>query len=193
MLLGSSRPPTGCDNDDSYYSTLIKYSSRHEDVDTYKDIPVLSTGSTVVIERGDGRLMHGTMGWHGADDQNGRSYKVRVMKTSHIITRMKRHVRAIPILAEDYPMKEISKSNRLHTDDRLNELTDYFAMLNQHEHLGNTEAEREDISQKTMQQPQHANTDQLGEIKQSSSSHKISKNSKRKHKTKKWSPCRDQD
>ena len=32
--------------------------------------------------------------------------------------------------------------------------TDHFAMLNQHEHLSDVEREVEDISQKTMQQPQ---------------------------------------
>ena len=47
------------------------------------------------------------------------------------MTRMKRHVKAIPILV-DYLRKEMYKSNRPHTDDRLKEPIYHFAMLSQH-------------------------------------------------------------
>ena len=58
------------------------------------------------------------------------------------------------------------KSNQPHTDEKLNEIIEHFAMLNQHEHQSNVQTEGEDISQKTVQQPQHANTDQPEEMKQ---------------------------
>ena len=61
---------------------------------------------------------------------------------------MKRHVNVTPVSAEDYLRKEISKNNRLQTDDKLYELLDCFALLNQHGHLSNMETEGEDTSQK---------------------------------------------
>ena len=73
---------------------------------------------------------------------------------------MKRHVTATPILAEDCLRKGMSKSDRPHTDDHLNEFIDHFTMLNQHKHLSNFEMEGEDISQKTMLEPQNEITDQ---------------------------------
>ena len=58
------------------------------------------------------------------------SYKFRVMKTRCLITRPKRHVRAIPISAEEYLRKEISKAN-------INKLIDCIAQINRHEYLSN--------------------------------------------------------
>ena len=61
------------------------------------------------------------------------------------------------------------------SDDKLYELTDHFATLNQHENLSNVETEGEDTSQQTMQQPQHENADQTEEMIQRGSSQKISR------------------
>ena len=72
----------------------------------------------------------------------------------------------------------MSKSNRPHTEEKLSELTDCFAMLNQNWHFIDIEMEGEDISQKTMLQPQHPNTEQPGEMKQSGISKKIGEYSK---------------
>ena len=46
---------------------------------------------------------------------------------------------------------------------------DCFALLSQHEHLSNLGMEEEYISEKTVQQPKCAITDQPGEMKQSGS------------------------
>ena len=43
-----------------------------------------------------------------------------------------------------YLRKEISKNNRLQTDNKINEFIDCFAVLNQYEHLSNIETEGED-------------------------------------------------
>ena len=91
------------------------------------------------------------------------------MKTGCIINRMKRHVRVIAVLAEDYQRKEMSKSNRPHTDDKLNKLN-LICYAVQTRTLKQCCSRGEDISQKTMQQPQPISTDEPGEIKQSSSS-----------------------
>ena len=68
--------------------------------------------------------MCGTIVLHGTGDHKGRCYKVQMTRTRCIITRMKRHVRATPILVEDYMRKEMSKANRPQTDDKLNKLID---------------------------------------------------------------------
>ena len=73
----------------------------------------------------------------------------------------------------------MSKANRPQTDDNLNKLLDYFAFLNQNEHISNVGIEEEDTSQNTRQQPKHANNDQPVEVKQSNNSQKkTNKNSR---------------
>ena len=59
------------------------------------------------------------------DDYKGRSYRVQVIKNGHIITRMKRHVRATQISAEDHLRKVMSKANRPQTNNKLNEFMDH--------------------------------------------------------------------
>ena len=56
--------------------------------------------------------MHGTTVGHGTDDDKGRSYKVGVMKTGCIITRMRRRVKATSLSAEDHVRRNLSKANR---------------------------------------------------------------------------------
>ena len=90
---------------------------------------------------------------------------------------MKRYVRPSPISAEDCLRKEVSKANIPQAD----KLIDHFAVLNQNKHLSNMGLEEEDISQNTIQHPNHANTDQQWEIRQSDNSRKRSMNSKDKH------------
>ena len=72
-------------------------------------------------------------------------------------------VKTTPISQEDYLRKKISKDNRLQTDDKLNELADHSTLLIQHEHFSNMEKEGEDISKKSIQHPNHTNTDQSKE------------------------------
>ena len=83
--------------------------------------------------------MYGTVVRHGADDHKGRSNKMQVMKTEHILGRLKRHVMAIPVSAKLYIRKELLKGNRPQIGNKINELIDHFALLNQHEHLNNLE------------------------------------------------------
>ena len=74
--------------------------------------------------------MHETMVGHQTDDHDSRSYRVQVIKTRCIMTRMKRHVRTTPISAQDYLRKEMYKANRPETYEKLNELTNHCALLN---------------------------------------------------------------
>ena len=63
-----------------------------EDIDNYKNIPFLPTGSTVAVQWEDGRLwMHGTIIGHRSDGQNGGNYKIRVTEMGCTIIRTKRH------------------------------------------------------------------------------------------------------
>ena len=57
--------------------------------------------------------MHGTIPGPGSDDHNGRSYKIRMTKIGHTITRTRRHMKSIPITAEDYIHYQVKKTNKL--------------------------------------------------------------------------------
>ena len=68
----------------------------------YKNIPFLSSGSTVVVGWEDrGSWMHGAIVGYRSDDHNGRSYKVQVTKIGHIKWWMKKHVKS-QITVEKY-------------------------------------------------------------------------------------------
>ena len=132
-------------NKNNYFALVNRQPQTSENVDTNKNISFLLTGSPVAVQQEDrGPWKHGNMVGYGTDNHKGRSYKVYVMKTGCVITRTKRQVRATPILAEDYLRKETFKANRPQADDKLNELIDHFAILNQHEHLSNIEVEGKD-------------------------------------------------
>ena len=51
---------------------------------------------------------HGTIVRHGLDDHHGRSYKLRVSKIGHSITRTQRHTRATMVMAKEYLGKWMS-------------------------------------------------------------------------------------
>ena len=111
--------------------------------------------------------MHGSIEGQVPEDHKGRSYKIKVLKTEHLITKIKRHIKAIPVLVEDYLRLKISKANGLQADDKLNKDIDCFALLNQHEHLKNFKMTAKDIMSKTTQLQKHTRTDQPGDINQS--------------------------
>ena len=72
---------------------------------------------------------------HDSEDQKGKGYEIRLMKTRCIVTRMHRHVRATPISVEDDLRKEMSKANRPQVDTKLNQLMDHLALQNRHKYL----------------------------------------------------------
>ena len=80
---------------------------------------------------------------------------------------MKSHVRTTQISTEDYLRKDISQNKGLQTD-KINELIDNFALINQHQHFRSMETDGQDTSQKSIQDPKQGNTDNTGEIMQSS-------------------------
>ena len=53
--------------------------------------------------------MPGTLVEHGIKEYNKRSYKIFIIKTSHIITRTACHIKQKPISAEQYLLGEITK------------------------------------------------------------------------------------
>ena len=74
-------------------------------------ISFLPAGSAVAVQQEHrGLWTHKTVVGPGSDGQRSRSYKI-VMKTGHIVTRIKRHTKATPVSEEDYLRKEISKAN----------------------------------------------------------------------------------
>ena len=95
----------------------------------------------------------------------GRSNKIRVTKTRCIITRMKRNMKANPVLVEDYLGKDMSKANRPQADKKLHELTFCFALLKHCDHLNDLEMEGKVILPKKYNPPKHTMTDHLGKIK----------------------------
>ena len=64
---------------------------------------------------------------------------------------MKSHVRAIPVSAEDYLRKDMSKANITQTDDKLNEFVDHFVERYKYEELHDMKMEEKDVVPKTMQ------------------------------------------
>ena len=70
--------------------------------------------------------MHGTIIGHGTVDHNSRCYRIRVTKTKHTITRMKRQIKPSNIFAEDPLQNEIKKASHALAADRLNELVNHF-------------------------------------------------------------------
>ena len=54
----------------------------------------------------DRSRMQGTTVGHKTEDHNQRHYKIRVIKTRHTVTRMKRHMKAYPVSAADYLRNE---------------------------------------------------------------------------------------
>ena len=71
----------------------------------------------------------------------GFAYKIRVMKTGHIITTTKGHGMVTFISLENYVRNEMMKVNKCQTDNRLDELIDRFAKTHNSEHLNNIEME----------------------------------------------------
>ena len=67
------------------------------------------------------------------------------------------------------------KANRPQTDNKFNEFRNCFSLLFHHEYLGNIRKKEEDISQKAMQHPRHANSGKPGEKKQSDNKRKKNK------------------
>ena len=68
--------------------------------------------------------MHGIIIGHGTNNQNGRSYTIRVTKTGCAITRMKKHITPTYITAEDCLQIEMTKAYQTLTADILNEMLD---------------------------------------------------------------------
>ena len=81
---------------------------------------------------------------HESDNHRGRSYKIRAMKDKEIC---KSH----PHITEDYLRNGMLKANRPQADNKLNELIDCSALMNQHEHWNTLEMEVKDIMSKTTQ------------------------------------------
>ena len=69
---------------------------------------------------------------HRSDYHSGRSYKIRVIKMGHMITRTERHVKTKPITVEDFIRNEMSKNNQLQMVDKFDELVDHSTKLYKH-------------------------------------------------------------
>ena len=68
-----------------------------------KDPIILPTGSTIAVQHEDGRpWTHGTITKHGNPAHYGQSYKVWILKTACIVTRIMRHIKKTLITAEQY-------------------------------------------------------------------------------------------
>ena len=93
-------------------------------------------GSTVARHCEDrGWWMHGIIVGYGSDNHKGRIHKIKIMKTECIITMVERHMTATPMLVDDYLRKKMLKANRPQAEDKLNEIIDYFSLLNQNDNF----------------------------------------------------------
>ena len=74
-----------------------------KDNNTLKGYTLLPTGSTVTVQRVDSWLwIHDRDTDHRNSDHNGRSYKIRIMKTGRVVKRTARQANTTPILPEQY-------------------------------------------------------------------------------------------
>ena len=106
----------------------------------------MSVRSIVLVQdEYGGTWMHETITRHGSDDHHSRSHKIRVTTMECLIIRTKRHVKTIPIMAEEHLRNEISKTNLLQTADKFNELMDHFVKLDEHKHSKKYESSESNI------------------------------------------------
>ena len=136
-----------CNNDESNHTALKNRQTQvSKDINTHKNTSFVPTGSIVAVQQEHGGLWtHGTIVRHGAEDNRGTSYKIRVTKTRCIITRVKRHVKATPISVEDYLRKDMSKANRTQTINSMNLWTTFVQLMTcSNEHLNEMETEEND-------------------------------------------------
>ena len=92
----------------NFYRQLVSYHNHYinlialletqpqasQDIHTHKNILFLPTGSTVAVHRENGgSCTYGTIIGHETENHIDRSYRVRVTRTGHAITRIKRHIK----------------------------------------------------------------------------------------------------
>ena len=122
--------PIVCHNDEMNDSELINRHPNQLKMLIPATISFLPTGSTVAVRQEEkGLWMHRTIVRQGSDGCKGRSYKMIVMKTGCIAIKIKKHVKATSISVGDY-LSKMLKANRTKVDDKLNEHTDCFQLLN---------------------------------------------------------------
>ena len=78
LLPELSRSPILSDHDIDHYAAIIKRQQNDNiDEDTCKNIPILSTGSMVLVQQEDGdHWVYRTIVASGSDEHKGRSYKI---------------------------------------------------------------------------------------------------------------------
>ena len=132
-----------------------------------QNISVLTTGSTVAVQREDGGVwMHISGLGHGTEDHRGTTYKIRVTEARCTVNGTKRHWRSTPCQGKN--TSGMKCQNKQNTGDRINELTDHFAELHNHEHLNEMETEGKDRVPRTLQPLKHMNAEHTETIRQSS-------------------------
>ena len=90
----------------------------------------MPAGLIVAVKHKDGRpWTYGTIVDYGSDDYHGRSYKLRVTKMGHIITKTKRQIKTIPITAEEYLRNVVLEKTALQVEDKFDKLVDYYMKL----------------------------------------------------------------
>ena len=85
------------------------------------------------------------------------------------ITRMKRHIKATPISAEEYPNNEMSKTNRRQKDDKLNELIVHFTQIHNLKCFNEMEVKGKDTVLRTIHSLKHMTVEHTEAIRQNSS------------------------
>ena len=55
--------------------------------------------------------MHKTIIDHCDSDHSGRSYRIHIMKTGKVVTKIAGHIKTTPVLAEEYLREQILKQS----------------------------------------------------------------------------------
>ena len=97
-------PPVNLNNDDEHYEAVVhRQMKNYKNNDTFRKYASFSMGSTVVAQYEDGVLCtHCTVIGKEDHSHNNRSYMICLTKRGQIVTRNRKHIKAIPITAEQY-------------------------------------------------------------------------------------------
>ena len=121
--------PINSNNDDKHYEALVTRQTRNnKNYGTSRSYYSFSIWSTVVVQQEDGGpLIHGTVVGRGDHNHSNRCYMIRISKTGYVVTSNSKHIKATPIIAEQYLRDQINKN----TADPVNDILKNYEKLAQ--------------------------------------------------------------
>ena len=112
--------PINSNNDDEHYEELVTRQTRNNKIyDMSSNYDSFSIGSTLAVQQEDGWWTYRTVAGRGNYNHSNRSCMIIISKTCWVVTRNNKHIKAIPVTAEQYLMDQINKNTAEPLDDIL--------------------------------------------------------------------------